>query len=69
MLLYIDATAGGMLLQVLLGGFTGIAVVGRLLWGRLSGHGDKQHEPDQHELAHQNPDQPEHADDDVRLAG
>lgn len=39
MFLYIDATAGGMLLQVLLGGFAGVAVVGRLLWGRISRRG------------------------------
>jgi hypothetical protein len=35
--LYIDATAGGVLVQVLLGGFAGIAVVGRLIWSRLPG--------------------------------
>ena len=46
MFLYIDATAGGMLLQVLLGGFTGVAVVGRLLWGRLPGRGSKDHDED-----------------------
>ena len=34
--LYIDATAGGMLVQVLLGGFAGLAVVGRLVWHRIS---------------------------------
>lgn len=39
MYLYIDATAGGVLMQVLLGGFAGIAVIGRLLWSRLPGVG------------------------------
>ena len=69
MFLYIDATAGGLLLQVLLGGFTGIAVVGRLLWGRLRGRGGKQDDVDQAQLTQQNLDQPDQADDDVRLAG
>lgn len=34
-LLYIDPTAGGMLLQVLLGGVAGIAVIVRLFWHRI----------------------------------
>ena len=33
--LYIDATAGGVFIQVLFGGFAGVAMVGRLLWGRV----------------------------------
>ena len=68
MFLYIDATAGGMLLQILLGGFTGIAIVGRLLWGRLTGRGEHD-QLDQQQLTQQNLDQPDQADDDVRLAG
>ena len=35
--LYIDATAGGLLIQVLLGGFAGIGFIGRLIWGRVRG--------------------------------
>ena len=42
-LLYIDPTAGSMLLQVLLGGVVGIAVIVRLFWhhikSTLSGRG------------------------------
>ncbi len=44
MFLYIDATAGGMLLQVLLGGFAGVAVIGRLIWGRIFGRGSNHSE-------------------------
>ena len=36
MFLYLDATAGGLLIQVLLGGFAGIGFVGRLVWSRVS---------------------------------
>lgn len=36
MFLYIDATAGGILIQVLLGGFAGIGFLGRLFWSRFS---------------------------------
>ena len=32
---YVDPTAGGMLLQVLLGGVAGIAVVIKLFWYRI----------------------------------
>jgi hypothetical protein len=35
MLAYLDPGAGSMLLQALAGGIAGIAVVGRLYWGRL----------------------------------
>lgn len=69
MFLYIDATAGGLLLQVLLGGFTGIAVVGRLLWGRIPGLGGKQDNVDQASNTHTDQEHPDHVDDDVRLAG
>lgn len=34
-LIYVDPTAGGMLLQVLLGGVAGIAVIVRLFWHRI----------------------------------
>jgi hypothetical protein len=37
MFLYVDATAGGVLIQVLLGGFAGIGIVGRLVWSRVAG--------------------------------
>jgi hypothetical protein len=49
--LYIDATAGGLIIQVLLGGFAGIGLIGRLLWGRLTGRAsDDQFESDATEL-------------------
>ena len=32
---YIDPGTGGMLLQLLLGGFAGMAVIGRLYWHRI----------------------------------
>lgn len=35
MFLYIDATSGGMILQVLLSGFVGIFVVLKLFWHRI----------------------------------
>ena len=34
---YLDPTSGSMLLQVLLGGFAGLAVAARLIWRRISG--------------------------------
>lgn len=34
--LYIDATAGGVMIQVLLGGAAGIGLVGRLIWARIT---------------------------------
>ncbi len=34
-LLYIDPIAGGMLLQIILGGLTGVLVLGRLFWKSL----------------------------------
>ena len=34
--LYIDPTAGGILLQVILGGFAGVAVLVKLFWYRLT---------------------------------
>lgn len=45
--LYIDATAGGLLIQVLLGGFAGIGFVGRLFWSRLSGRSTDHVDDDQ----------------------
>jgi len=48
--LYVDPTAGGMLLQVLLGGVAGIAVVVRLFWYRIktaiTGRGRAGHSED-----------------------
>ena len=35
LLLYLDPTTGGVLLQAILGGATGILVLVRLFWGRL----------------------------------
>lgn len=35
MLSYLDPSAGGMILQVLAGGIAGLAVAGKLYWGRL----------------------------------
>jgi hypothetical protein len=35
MLAYLDPGAGSMILQALAGGVAGLAVVGRLYWGRL----------------------------------
>jgi hypothetical protein len=32
---YIDPSAGGMLVQLLLAGTAGVAVLGRLFWGRI----------------------------------
>jgi hypothetical protein len=32
---YIDPSAGGMLMQLLLGGTAGILVIGRLFWSRI----------------------------------
>ena len=32
---YIDPTAGGLLIQVLLGGAAGVLILGRLFWGRI----------------------------------
>jgi hypothetical protein len=32
---YIDPSAGGMLMQLLLGGTAGLLVVGRLFWSRI----------------------------------
>jgi len=32
---YIDPSAGGMLMQLLLGGTAGVLVIGRLLWSRI----------------------------------
>jgi hypothetical protein len=34
---YLDPTSGSMLLQILLGGFAGLAVGGKLLWHKLAG--------------------------------
>jgi len=34
---YIDPSAGGMLVQLLLAGTAGVAVLGKLLWSRLKG--------------------------------
>jgi len=34
---YLDANTGSLLLQLLLGGVAGIALVGRLYWQRLKG--------------------------------
>ena len=34
--LYIDPTTGGILLQVILGGFAGVAVLVKLFWYRLT---------------------------------
>ncbi len=34
---YIDPTAGGLLLQLLLGGFAGLMVLGKLYWSKISG--------------------------------
>lgn len=33
---YLDPGSGSMLLQVLLGGFAGLAVIGKLYWRRLA---------------------------------
>ena len=35
MLGYLDPGAGGMILQALAGGLAGLAVVGKLYWGRI----------------------------------
>lgn len=35
-LAYLDPTSGSMLLQILLGGFAGLAVGGKLLWHKLT---------------------------------
>ena len=35
-LAYLDPTSGSMLLQILLGGFAGLAVGGRLLWHKIT---------------------------------
>lgn len=32
---YIDPSAGGMLVQLILGGTAGLAVLGKLFWGRI----------------------------------
>ena len=34
--LYVDATSGGLLIQLLLGGAGGVALIGRLIWYRLT---------------------------------
>jgi len=34
-LCYVDPTSGGVLLQILLGGATGIFVIGKLYWKRM----------------------------------
>jgi predicted membrane metal-binding protein len=34
-LAYIDPSAGGMLMQLLLGGTAGVLVIGRLFWSRI----------------------------------
>jgi hypothetical protein len=34
--LYVDATSGGLLIQLLLGGAGGVALIGRLVWYRLT---------------------------------
>ncbi len=35
-LAYIDPSAGGLLVQILLGGIAGIGVLGKLYWGKLT---------------------------------
>lgn len=35
MLSYLDPSAGGMILQALAGGIAGLAVAGKLYWGRI----------------------------------
>jgi len=32
---YVDPTAGGLLVQLLLGGLAGLGVIARLYWGRI----------------------------------
>ena len=50
---YIDPSAGGMLIQLLTGGVAGLAVLGRLYWGRIKNtlrkETSEQHEPRQAE--------------------
>ena len=36
-LAYIDPTAGGLLVQLLLAGIAGVAVIARLYWSKLTG--------------------------------
>ena len=47
---YIDPSAGGMLVQLILGGTAGLAVLGKLFWGRIKrtlgvGQRDAAHAP------------------------
>lgn len=43
---YIDPSAGGMLMQLLLGGTAGVLVIGRLFWSRIRGLFGRTDPPD-----------------------
>ena len=43
---YIDPSAGGMLMQLLLGGTAGVLVIGRLFWSRIRGLFGRTDRPD-----------------------
>ena len=43
---YIDPSAGGMLMQLLLGGTAGLLVIGRLFWSRIRGLFGRTDPPD-----------------------
>ena len=42
---YLDPGSGSMLLQVLLGGFAGIAVIAKLYWNRVPGRFNRMRAP------------------------
>ena len=44
---YLDATSGSLLLQLLLGGVAGLAVILRLFWHRLSAPFRRRSQPEQ----------------------
>ena len=41
---YIDPSAGGLLVQLLLGGLAGIGVVVKLYWGKITGYFRKRND-------------------------